>query len=267
MEYDLKALQNKEIEILKFIADACDKLQIQYFIFYGSLLGAIRHKGFIPWDDDMDICMMREDYERFLKEGQKYLPENLLIQHYTTEIETNNLFIKVRDKNTLFLEQDNRDLDICHGIFVDIFPIDRISDKPSIQKKEFKRRIFFDKVICCYSKTAISTIVSLPKRILSTIVHYTFCKLYPKYKLMKKEDIRRKKVNEKGENFYLRDSQYDRGCGNIVEIAETQKYTFGGEEFFGPKNYDMVLTALYGDYMQLPPEEKRRTHKPLEIKI
>ncbi len=267
MEYDLKKLQQKEIEILKHIDAACERLNIKYFIFYGTLLGAVRHGGFIPWDDDMDICMLRDDYEKFLREGAKYLPENLFIQHYTTEPETNNLFIKVRDKNTLFLEKASAELDICHGIFVDVFPIDKISADGGIRRREFEKRQSFGKLICLYSLGEISDIKNPRRRIACRLAHYTVCRLIPKYRLMEREDKRRKKLNAEGGEFYLRDSQYDRGCGKLTEIEGRRKYPFDGEEFYGPENSGEVLGALYGDYMKLPPPEKRRTHKPLRIEF
>lgn len=83
--YDLKALQAKEIEILQAVHDACEKLGIEYTIGHGTLIGAVRHKGFIPWDDDIDICMTRDNYDVFIREGQKYLPPNLRIQHVLLE--------------------------------------------------------------------------------------------------------------------------------------------------------------------------------------
>ncbi len=267
MEFNLKDLQKKELEILKSVTEVCEKLHIQYFLYYGTFLGAVRHKGFIPWDDDIDICMTRENYERFLKEAPGVLPKHLMIQHYTTERNTNNIFIKVRDKNTVFIENDNEDLDICHGVFLDIFPVDRITENPRIQSKEFQRRIFFGKVVSCYSKACVKTIVGAPRRCVAYLMHYSFCKLIPKYRLMEWEDTRRKKLHQLGGAFYLRDSQYDKGCGVYSEIEDLTPYEFEGCSFMGPKDFNSVLSALYGQYMQIPPKEKQRTHKPLKINL
>ena len=164
--YDLKSLQSKELEMLEAIHSACEALGVRYVIMHGTLLGAVRHKGFIPWDDDIDICMPREDYDLFVKQGAEYLPSNLIIQHSLNEAECPNLFAKVRDAKTTFLHEEHVDLNINQGVFVDVFPIDRIKKGSAAVNFEYYRRRFFNVVNECYDKAYIKSI----KRPLSRII-------------------------------------------------------------------------------------------------
>ena len=259
----LERLQRKELEILQETVKVCEKLNLTYVLFYGTLIGAIRHGGFIPWDDDIDIAMPRADYEIFLREAPKYFSENLLVQHYTTEKNTNNLHIKIRDKNTLFLESDNRDADICKGIFIDVFPLDRCEGDGV---KEYKNRHVFLLARGCYSKWSVRSIQKTYKRLVAWGIHYTFCKVISLHKLIYWEDRRRKKANEKGQEYYLGDAAY---CGTAKsdELFDVKLHEFENTIFCVPRDYDTILRQMYGNYMELPPVEKRITHKPLVVKF
>ena len=106
------------------IDEVCGKLGIDYFIIGGTLLGAVRHKGFIPWDDDIDIGMMRSDYEIFVQKAQELLPAGSFLQTRFTDTELPCCFAKVRKDDTTFIETSMKDLHIHHGIYVDVFPFD-----------------------------------------------------------------------------------------------------------------------------------------------
>ena len=174
---ELQELQNKEAEILQAIHDACEKLGLRYTLIFGSLLGAVRHKGFIPWDDDVDIYMPREDYDIFMEKGQQFLPDNMRIQHHTTEADCPNIYAKVRDNTTTFLHREHIDLDINHGVFVDIFPVDRMKNSSFRAKCEFNIRKLFNMVNGCYDKAYVDTIVSPVKKIIALFIHHVVCKI------------------------------------------------------------------------------------------
>ena len=128
---NLRACQLKQLEILKDIDKACQKMGISYWLDGGTLLGAVRHGGFIPWDDDIDIAMDVKDLRRFVKEGQSYLPQNLMIQSRETNPQVRAQNVKVRDLNSLYVEKvDNFIDDYEKGIYVDIFPFDRHPNAP-----------------------------------------------------------------------------------------------------------------------------------------
>lgn len=265
--YDLKALQMKELEILQAVHDACEKLGIEYVIFYGTLLGAIRHKGFIPWDDDIDICMTRDNYLKFLEEGQALLPDNLIIQHYKTEPGTNNLFIKVRDKTTLFIEADSEEYDMCHGIFIDVFVMDRVSSNSILQKTEYYHRKWFNIVAGCYGMSYINSIINPTKRLLGYAINKTICSRKEINVFFEKEDKRRMRMNQKRGNYIILHPFDWNGAIPISEIENRTLVEFENKQFYAPMNYDYILRKLYGSYMELPPEDKRITHKPIRIEF
>ena len=135
----LKCLQEIEIDILKEIERVCDVLDIQYFANYGTLLGAVRHKGFIPWDDDIDICMLRKDYDRFILEAPKVLKKGYTLQHFLVDPNTPTYHAKVRKDGTRFAEDYIENMPIHQGIFVDVFPYDKTADDEECRKKHMKK--------------------------------------------------------------------------------------------------------------------------------
>ena len=268
--YDLKALQKKEIDILQSIHNACEELGIQYIIMHGTLIGAVRHKGFIPWDDDIDICMTRDDYDIFIEEGQDYLPENLTIQHIYHEKECPNIFAKVRDKNTTFLHEEHVDLNINQGVFIDVFPIDRIkSGRLSITIEYYKRRIF-NIINECYDIAYIRTIKRPSSKLIGLLIHYVMTKgimcVTKRYRFIQHEEERRRKLHKKGDDCTFI-SIYRNISGPYSLFTKRRLYSFDGHMFYGPEDYDYLLSALYGNYMEIPPKSQQITHKPLLVDL
>lgn len=134
---ELKAIHSLELEALTVIDQICRKHAIKYTLVGGSLLGAIRHNGFIPWDDDVDIAMLRDDLEKFKLICKTELPSKYFYQDMNTDPEYLYLFDKIRINNTLFKESYLAECNINHGVFIDIFPVDNVSDKKSEDKKQF----------------------------------------------------------------------------------------------------------------------------------
>ena len=120
----MNELQKVELDILQHFIEACEKLNVQYFLVCGSALGAKRHGGFIPWDDDMDVGMYREDYNKFMEQAPAILPEGYFLQNYKTDPAYSNVFAKLRNSNTTYIEKTAAELKINHGIYIDIFPLD-----------------------------------------------------------------------------------------------------------------------------------------------
>lgn len=117
-------LQTIQLDILKLFVDVCRRLELRYYLICGSALGAVKYRGFIPWDDDIDVGMPREDYEIFLREAPALLPEHLFLQNYRTDPEFPHIFSKLRDCRTTFIEEGTAHLHINHGVFIDVFPLD-----------------------------------------------------------------------------------------------------------------------------------------------
>lgn len=268
--YDLRALQDKEIEILQAVHDVCEKLGIGYVIMYGTLLGAVRHGGFIPWDDDIDICMVRDDYDVFIEKGQALLPENLKIQHVKYEEACPNIFAKVRDANTTFLHAEHVDLDINQGVFIDIFPIDRIQPGKLRIAAEYKKRFLFNVINECYDMAYVKTIKRPLSKAIGYFIHYVvdrgLMRGVKRSTFILREEERRRKVHRRGgESACI--SIFGDKVGKFAQFTERRLYPFDGHEFYGPKEYDAILTAVYGDYMTIPPKEEQITHKPLLVDL
>ncbi len=268
--YDLKALQAKEIEILQAIHDACEKMGIEYVIMHGTLLGAVRHKGFIPWDDDIDICMVRDSYDTFIREGHKYLPENLKIQHVSHEKACPNIFAKVRDCNTTFLHAEHVDLGINQGVFIDIFPVDRIKSSRFGITSEYYRKRFFNVINECFDLAYVKTIKRPMSKAIGYFVHYVInrgiMRGVDRSRFILREEDRRRRLHNRGDDCTFI-SIYKKITGKYSLFTERALYDFDGHKFYGPKNYDEVLSILYGDYMKVPPKEQQITHKPLFVDL
>ena len=132
----LRKAQIREVEILIEIDRICRKHDIKYWINFGTLLGAVRHKGFIPWDDDLDICMLSKDYKKFLEIASDELPEWLFIQNKSTDPSYRRSICKVRDLNSFFVEQyDDFSAPYKKGIFIDIF---EMIEYPKVSRNTLK---------------------------------------------------------------------------------------------------------------------------------
>lgn len=252
----LEKLHSSILEIGIEIRRICKENNIKYFIIGGSLLGAIRHKGFIPWDDDMDIGMIREDYEKFILVCKDQLNEKFTI--LTTDIENYGLpFAKIQLKNTLFLEKDAPVYKEGNGIFVDVFPVDKIPENSFLRKKH--------KIISGIIRYALllkSEYIDPNKNVnfIKNVITI-YCRIHTRESIIKKMQRIATKYNKSNSLIYYNTgSAYEYGrevfpsesiTGQISEIE------FEKEIFSCPNNPDIILKMLYGDYMKLPPEEKR----------
>lgn len=261
-----KRVQARELEILKSVADACEEMGLRYMIAYGTLLGAVRHKGFIPWDDDIDIWMPRDDYDVFLKEGGAHLPSHLMIQHFTTEPETNNIYIKIRDRHTVFLENDNAETDICHGMFIDVFPVERVGNSEAEGAKEFRRRKWFIIVNGCYDLPYVRSVQNPVKRAAGYTIHALFCRK-KRSEFIAAEDARRLALHRQGGMCYLPGYFGYFGVAPYTDMDTYREYLFDGCSFRGPADGEALLAQIYGEYMTLPPADKQVTHKPARVEI
>ncbi|MBO5605071.1 MAG: LicD family protein [Acidaminococcaceae bacterium] len=246
------------LEILKVVHRICEEHQIRYFLDGGTLLGAIRHGGFIPWDDDMDISMPREDYERFLQLAPKYLPQDMMLQ--TTEIEPASKFpfAKVRKNGTVLLEFEEDGTEAYHhGIYIDIFPVDYYKHEWFLRWMSWADRVRSRRTK--YPRGSW-------KRLLVTI--YTHYLLFLPIELSL--FVRRYFINHK-EYFRDKNADYMTFALEWNEIYTTRtkeilpvKYAenvFEGCGFYLPADPHKHLTGSFGpDYMQIPPKEKQRTH-------
>lgn len=260
-DIDFDSLKKKELEILKEFISCCEQMNLTYYISYGTLIGAIRHGGFIPWDDDIDVCMPRPDYDKFISEGSKFLPENYFIQTMDTDPKYALNFAKLRDSDTTLFEKHVVDVDINHGVFIDIFPFDGyVKGQNKVLDLRVKENPVFEE-----SDTNIisNTLNGLGKKLTYKLGETIPNKL--------KTDLSKLSVPKDNPSFEesdyvacLVDSFY------IIPfkkefLGKGTKVDFEGIKVNAPENYDEYLKILYGDYMKLPPEDQRENHHNFHI--
>ena len=254
----LKDLQNCELDILKRFINVCDKLNLNYFLIGGSLIGAVRHKGFIPWDDDIDVCMLRSYYEIFLKEAQNYLDKKYFLQTYLTDENYSNCFAKIRNSETTFLEKSVSDRDMNHGVYIDIFPIDNYYRYNKLKVKLIQYSLYYD----YYKKSnnKIKVIFNeLAKVIYGNKSKKELCirldKIYTKHNNKKSKYV----INYSGAWGVKRERHL------ISDFLGYEKVKFGNIQVKIPKGYYQILKDSYGDYMKLPPKEQQVSHHYSDI--
>lgn len=255
---ELEKLKKCEKDILAAFIEICNRHNIKYFLQGGTLLGAVRHSGFIPWDDDVDVSLMREDYEKFIAVAQSELPSYYFLQTKDTDREYPNNFAKIRDSRTTFIETAGKYLNINHGVYIDIFPFDYYPDGIKGKIFEIKKKLL---------TWRINTAFYLPNMSLkSKIATAVSCLIYPS----------RRRAIEKREKLFKRVPPAKRlinnsGAWREKEIVpakwftQTVELSFEGLKAVSSYKYDEWLTFVYGDYMTLPPEKERVGHHYTEI--
>lgn len=254
---EIKEIQKIELAILRHIDKICRENGLRYFLCGGTLLGAVRHKGFIPWDDDIDISMPRPDYDKLmeiLKANDKYFTIT------TTQEDCYYNFTKVVDKSTVLVEIGYRPIKYL-GVYIDIFPLE------GMPEDELKREQHFEK-LHQLRKEINSFSIARPKLRKSLFAYIKNWWLYLKNKrrslfsLQKQYEALARKYDYNNMNYvYMSGGAYGR-----VEmfpkyfVDEYVDVLFEGQTFKGIKNYHLYLSQLYGNYMQLPPKEKQVTH-------
>ena len=261
----LKQLQKIELDMLKELDRVCRKCNIRYVIRFGTLLGAVRHKGFIPWDDDVDVGMMREDYEKFLKAAETELDkEKFFLQTYHTDPEYRWFYARILRKGTVFRRIGQDMIKMKRGIFLDIFPCDNMPEN-SFSKCIYNSKAYLGRKILYSVVGAKCGKNPLKKGI------YAILSKVPKdsaFKLMRNTAA---KYNSKKTKYVrcLGWGSKKESEGLLAEWFEERKeIEFEGMKVYGPQDYEGYLRFQYGDYMTLPPVSQRVSrHKAVEIKL
>ncbi len=261
---NLEELKKAQLNILDVVDNFCKENNINYFLDCGTLLGAVRHKGFIPWDDDIDIGMMRGDYNKFLK---LFNEKNERYHLSTCEIENDFLYPigKVLDTNTILYEP-NKETGLKLCINIDVFVYDNAPDNEDECNKMFKKRDLYNKLrfIQLYPNKYDHT--SLIKKIERFFLKI-YIKFLPKnYYTKKVVNNSKKYINKETKRIGNFMSQTKFTCDKEIFNSYTN-VLFEGKKYPAPKEYDTYLTNFYGDYMKLPPIEKRVSHHEFEAYI
>ena len=256
----LRQLQHTQVEILDEIVRLCDKHHLRYYLAEGTLLGAARHRGFIPWDDDLDIAMPREDYERFLKICETDLDSRYFAHSCHTDENYWLIFAKVRKKGTLIDEYNIRNLSVPKGIYVDIFPLDSVTSEAGFLKRLRTKCIKKIYAVISYKKELdlpMTPFIRLVLLLTKPLSMYRFSRFA--------ERLMRKQNHRKADYYVNYGSYYKTEKQTILKskYEPAVELMFEGKPYTVPRDYDYVLRRAYGDYMQLPPVEKRvQQHKP-----
>ena len=251
--YDIRPLQLRMLRVLEAIDRTCKEHDLSYGIFAGSLIGAVRHKGFIPWDDDMDILMPRPDYERFIKHSREWLPEPYEFVCAENDPNYPLPFGKVQDASTTLIER--RHLSYLGGIYVDVFPLDAVPANRLVRWFHFMHYGFLRQALYWIHRDPYrhghgpSSWVPLLTRKVTTMTR------------LQKEIRRILTTYSYDQAKYVADYT-DSLKGVMPKQVEGvyAPYTFEGKQFQGVKDYDYYLKQMYGDYMKMPDAEHQKQH-------
>ena len=263
METDtLRKLQLVELEILEQIDTICTQNGISYFLDSGTALGAVRHGGFIPWDDDVDIGMLREDYEHFIQIAETELDPKYCIQTRETEPNFGKYSAKVRKRGTIFPEKGSENF-TERGIFVDIYPFDYIDNDIRIANRQINkaRRILLLLRFIQTNERRSSVLKRILHKLTTIVVpekalenyYIRYCTQYSKTPTANLTCFSYRMARDHNYIF-----SYD-------EMLPSHRIKFEGKDFMIMKNSDYYLRTMYHDYLTLPPEEKRICHASDEV--
>jgi len=256
-QIELEELKKIQLNILKDVHEYCEKNDLIYVLGWGTLLGAIRHNGFIPWDDDIDILMPRKDYEKFLN---SYGGDYYNVVSRRNRLSYHLPFAKVIDCRTTLKE----DSPLCDeiGVYIDIFPMDFVPGNKQERLRLFKKTSWLFRVID-YKTVSKKLEKGFKQKILHAAVRL-LTKPLSIYHLIDKLD-RLARCNDGQKEWgdiscVVWDKRPEKRMLPYKSYFEREKHVFEKEEFYTPREYDLYLTALYGDYMTLPPLDKRCSH-------
>ena len=247
--------------VLDEVIRVCKAEGISVYLTSGTLLGAVRHGGFIPWDDDVDVAIPRKDFNRFVSLAPKVLGPSFALGWTNTEASWYHPFAKVYSRDTEFVERLGPDTLISTGIFVDIYPLDYASGNLRAARRKYRIRTFATTTAVAARTGAFSRNRGtrlLQKALLGLLGPNRLIDLSARY--LSLHGKKRCYVNYA--SYYVPDREmFPLSC------FAPAKLRFGEREYPVPAGYDTVLRTLYGDYSQLPPVEKRVAHHPVRVRF
>lgn len=275
--YEPEVLHRLQEEILSILDDfirICEDYHLEYFGIAGTGIGAIRHHGFIPWDDDIDIAMPRRDFEKLIKIVEKKMSDRYLILNAKNDPNYPLMTTRLVKRGTVFVEEVMKDVDCPFGIFLDLYVLDNVADNPVLYHLQSWTAWFWSKLMILRSIPR----PTLQQRGLKAKLIWTVCGLvHNGMKLLHispawlrdccETECRRYNKKKTNRMAFLPDTS---PYWNVVDkryYHPLKQLEFEGRRMNFPGNLEEMLTKMYGDYMQLPPEDKRKTHYPYRLEF
>ena len=259
---DIEEVKRIQLDILSALDDFCRSKGIQYTIIDGTLLGAVRHKGYIPWDDDIDVAMDRKNYDLFIQQFPSLYDGKYKLASLERDNKWDRAYACMYDDRTQLVYQNNSS--IATGVLIDIFPIDEVPDKEKDWETLKKKIAFYNKLSALKSSSGFHVSHSIVKNVFAAILKVLLNPV-SKRQIAEWQDKMARSYNGRGYHYGY-ESTFGIGAAKrfkLQDLKEMIDYPFEDRVFKGLKNADSVLTDTYGDYMQLPPEDKRITHHSL----
>lgn len=274
-EGKMNTLQKEEYKILEYFDNFAQEKNLQYILYSGTMLGAVRHEGFIPWDDDIDVAMRRKEYDKF---EQLFINHNYQKEDYTYQSRRLNPyqvlpFSKIRSKKLNIIERSPKTQKGNYGPWIDIFPLDNIPNDIKAQKDQYKKVSFYNGLLKKFLLIQVEPQDKGIKRKLKNIIQKTNEKFYKYYfflpYLFRKRDEYMTMYNDTETDFvadlsYIYYKNYDEYSKFIMpskDLDKLIKVKFENNYFNIPENFDGILERNYGDYMTIPSESERKVHK------
>lgn len=267
---EIRSVQMVELNILLEIDRICKEYSIEYFLTSGSVLGAVRHGGFIPWDDDIDIGMSRKNYNRFIEIAPQALRQPYVLQTYNTDRHSPILYAKIRNTDTVFLEYADRKSKMLQGIFVDVFVYDKVPQDINVAKN---RQIKIQRINRLNRMKMVTELSAPPNNSVQKVKAIIRKAISVILKLIPHRFLTNAYEKEILKENYTESRLYSCWLGPKLYVFEENILfpptfmEFEGYMFPVPAKADEYLRQAYGDYMKLPPIEERCGHKPYKIEF
>jgi lipopolysaccharide cholinephosphotransferase len=260
----LRHVQLVQLDILKVIHSVCMENNIAYTLWGGTLLGAVRHKGFIPWDDDLDIALLRKDYEKLIALLKSTPIEGYYLHNMETDAHCVIPYAKYRAENTAYIETSLKDSKMRKGIFIDIFPLDKIKNPGSLESnmRRWVCKFIFHGIARKEKGRWERKGIKKAEILLSAVIGW-----FPKKTLsyiQKKLAFRENKKWNHRASIYSPNCKTERTYLSEDEFNHLTELEFENAQFCAIPHWDALLTRLYGNYTALPPEHKRTSGHGVE---
>lgn len=251
--YEIRPLQLRILDILLAVQEVCEKHNLRYYIIAGTLLGAVRHKGFIPWDDDLDIGMPRKDYEKLMANAKEWMPEQYEVVSYETDKTYPLQFAKIQDANTTLIERMH--LKYLGGVYIDVFPLDGMTSNPIMQTWQLMRYFYYKKVLYFIYRDPYRHGHG-PSSWLPLLCR----KFYTLEGVQEKIKRVQKTYDYDAHEYVVNHFDGRKGIMPRRYYGKPTPINFEGKQVLGVEDTNAYLTRQYGDYMTLPPVDKQRQH-------